>query len=74
IFDLRMDPYERAEEEANAYNRWHQENQYLIYLAAIPLVKFVKTFAEFPPRQKPQSFGANQFTEIIWNLQNMAKD
>lgn len=34
IFDLRMDPYERAEEESNLYNRWHQENQYLGFLAA----------------------------------------
>jgi len=74
IFDLRMDPYERAEEESNIYNRWHQENQYLCFLAAGPLVNFVKTFAVFPPRQKPGSFAANQFTELIWNLQNMAKD
>ena len=74
IFDLRMDPYERAEEESNVYNRWHQENQYLGFLAAGPLVNFVQTFAEFPPRQKPGSFNANQFTDLIWNLQHMSMD
>jgi len=74
IFDLRMDPYERAEEDSNLYNRWHQENQYLIFLAADPLMKFVKTFAEFPPRQKPPSLSASQLNKVIWNLQHMAKD
>jgi len=74
IFDLRMDPYERAEEETNIYNRWHQENQYLLFLAAEPLGNFVKTFAEFPPRQSPASYCADQFTELIWKLQHMAKD
>ena len=74
IFDLRMDPYERAEEDANIYNRWHQENQYLLFLAAKPLVQFVSTFKNFPPRQRPQSYSADQFTDLIWNLENAGKD
>ena len=69
-----MDSYEHAEEDSNLYNRWHQENQYLIFLAADPLVKFVKTFAEFPPRQKPPSLSASQLNQVIWNLQHMTKD
>jgi len=74
IFDLRMDPYERAEEDSNVYNRWHQENQYLLFLAAKPLLKFVSSFAQFPPRQKPQSYTASQFTDLIWNLENLPRD
>jgi len=74
IFDLRMDPYERAEEDANIYNRWHQENQYLLFLAANPLVQFVSTFKNFPPRQRPQSYSAAQFTDLIWKLENAGKD
>ena len=74
IFDLRMDPYECAEEETNIYNHWHQENQYLGFLAAGHLVKFVKTFVELPQCQKPGSISANQFTGVIWNLQHLAKD
>ena len=69
-----MNPYERAEEDANIYNRWHQENQYLLFLAAKPLVQFVSTFKNFPPRQRPQSYSAAQFTDLIWNLENAGKD
>ncbi len=67
IFDLRMDPYERAEEDSNLYNRWHQENQFVIALALQPVLKFVTTFQEFPPRQKPASFNVSQITEMISN-------
>ncbi len=74
IFDLRMDPFERAEEDSNLYNRWHQENQYLLFLAAEPLLTFVSTFAEFPPRQRPQSYSASQFTDLIWKLENLSRN
>jgi len=65
IFDLRMDPYERAEEESNVYNRWHQQNQYLLGLVLPAVVQFVASFQEFPPRQKPASFNVDRITEMI---------
>jgi len=67
IFDLRMDPYERAEEDSNLYNRWHQENQFVIALSLQPIMKFVASFEEFPRRQKPASFNVDRITEMIWN-------
>ena len=67
IFDLRMDPYERAEEDSNVYNRWHQQNQYLIALALPPVTQFIASFREFPARQSPTSLNLEQVTERIRN-------
>jgi len=67
IFDLRMDPYERAEEDSNVYNRWHQQNQYLIALALPPLMQFVASFQEFPVRQAPPSLNIDRVTAMIRN-------
>ncbi len=67
IFDLRMDPYERAEEDSNVYNRWHQQNQYLIALALPAVAQFVASFQEFPARQAPPSLNLEQITTMIRN-------
>lgn len=65
IFDLRMDPYERAEEESNVYNRWHTENQFLAYQAFPVVGKFVSSFKEFPARQLPSTFNVERITSMI---------
>ncbi|MFV1986865.1 MAG: arylsulfatase [Gemmatimonadota bacterium] len=67
IFDLRMDPYERAELDSNVYNRWHQQNQYLIALAMPAVSQFLASFREFPPRQTPPSLNLERITEMIRN-------
>lgn len=73
IFDLRMDPYERAELDSNLYNHWHTRHQFLA-LKAIPIVtKFVATFEEFPARQKPGSFNVERITKLIEVSANRAK-
>ncbi len=59
-FNLRTDPYERADVTSNTYWDWLLENDY-ICLAAISLVaQFLATFQEFPPRQKAASFTIDQ--------------
>ncbi len=60
LFNLRMDPFERADITSNTYYDWLLENDFIM-LAAIGLVsQFLATFAEFPPRQKAATFTIDQ--------------
>ncbi len=59
LFDLRADPFERADHEAIGYPRWRIDRAFLIAPAAGYVAQWLQTFREFPPRQKPGSFNLN---------------
>ncbi|MXP63572.1 arylsulfatase [Roseomonas sp. M0104] len=56
LFDLRMDPFERADDSSNTYNDWLLSRVYLLVPAQAMARQFYESFREFPPRQKPDSF------------------
>jgi arylsulfatase len=62
FYDLRADPFERGEESFK-YNDWFTENIFLQYLGPPLLMKWLESFKEFPPRQKPASFSIDQVIE-----------
>jgi len=54
LFNLRSDPFERADTYSNNYDRWWIERNTFSVTAVQEIVgKFVRTFKDFPPRQKP---------------------
>jgi arylsulfatase len=63
IFNLRTDPYERADVTSNTYYDWVFDHVYLLVPAQAGVAEFLKTFKEFPPRQKAASFGIDQVME-----------
>jgi arylsulfatase len=63
IFNLRRDPYERAAITSNTYYDWLFERAFLLVPAQTYVGNFLKTFQEFPPRQKAASFGLDQVME-----------
>jgi len=65
MFDLRADPYERADVTSNTYYEWVIDHLFLIVPSQTYIVKFIETFKEFPPRQKPASFGIDQALETL---------
>ncbi len=65
LFDLRGDPYERAEHEAEGYNLWRFERVYLILPAVEYVAKHLETYREYPPRQKPASFNLERVLETL---------
>ena len=67
MFDLRADPYERADITSNTYYDWVIDHIFLIVPSQVYIVNFIKTFKEFPPRQKPASFGIDQALEALQN-------
>jgi arylsulfatase len=63
MFDLRSDPYERADITSNSYYDWMISNP-AAFMAGPPVVaKFLATFKEYPPSQRPSSFSIDQIVE-----------
>ena len=64
IYNLRADPFERASEDATMfYDKWVADHAFLLVPAQALVGEFLKTFQEFPPRQKPASFSIDQALE-----------
>jgi len=63
IFNLRMDPYERAQITSNTFYDWMFRHIYLLVPAQKIVGDFLATFKEFPPRQKSASFSLDQVIE-----------
>ena len=60
IFNLRTDPFERADITSNTYWDWMIDRVYMLYAGQNLVSKFLATFTEFPPRMKPASFTIDQ--------------
>jgi len=60
IFNLRRDPYERAQLTSNTYYDWLLDHVFLMVPAQKYVAEFLATFKEFPPRQKAASFSLSQ--------------
>jgi arylsulfatase len=64
LFNVRSDPFERADEEAKMfYYKWAADRMFLMVPAQALVGQFLKTFEQFPPRQKPSSFSIDQALE-----------
>ena len=66
LFDLRGDPFERADHEGIDYPRWRVERVYLLVPAQAIVGQFLSTMKEFPPRQKPGSFNLDAVMETLY--------
>ena len=75
IFNLRSDPYERADITSNTYYDWVMSDGAAPMLAGPAIVgNFLKTFKDYPPSQRPSSFSIDQMTEALQrSLEGQAK-
>jgi arylsulfatase A-like enzyme len=60
LFNLRTDPFERADTTSNTYYDWLIDRAPLVISASAIVAQFLETFKEFPPRQKAASFTIDQ--------------
>ncbi len=65
LFNLRQDPYERANITSNTYYDWYLNNVFLLLPASNFVGEFLATFEEYPPRQAPGSFTIGDAKEKI---------
>jgi arylsulfatase len=60
IFDIRADPFERAPEEGMGYKKWRFDRTFLMGPAQAFAKRWLESFKDFPPRQKPGSFNLSE--------------
>jgi arylsulfatase A-like enzyme len=60
LFNLRTDPFERADVTSNTYWDWLMDSGILVLTSSAIVGQFLETFKEFPPRQKAASFTIDQ--------------
>jgi arylsulfatase len=60
IFNLRTDPFERADVTSNTYYDWVLDRAYLLVPAQMYATAMIQTLAEFPQRHPPASFNLQQ--------------
>jgi arylsulfatase len=66
LTNLRMDPFERArDEDAMGYQRWYLDRMFMIAPAGAYVGRWLQSFREFPPRQKPGSFNLERVMEAV---------
>lgn len=56
LFNLRRDPFERADDSSNTYWDWYLGHAYVLYGMQDVVAAMIPSFVAFPPRQKPASF------------------
>ena len=62
-FNLRNDPFERADESGSQFLTANQ--LYFIVPGQAVVARWLGTFKDFPPRQKPASFNVDDVLEKI---------
>jgi arylsulfatase len=65
IFNLRTDPYERADITSNTYYDWVIDHVYALVPAQAFVGQFLMTFKDYPQRQKAASFNMDEVMEKL---------
>ena len=65
LFNLRRDPFEKAQHNSNTYNDWFLDRAFVLVPMQAAAAKFAQTFVEYPPSQKPGSFNLKGVIEKL---------
>jgi arylsulfatase A-like enzyme len=65
LFNLRSDPFEKADKNSIYYNDWLIRRVFLLVPAQVFVARWIQSFKEFPPSQKPASFSIDQVMEKL---------
>ena len=65
IFNLRTDPYERADITSNTYYDWLMDHVFALVPAQAYIGQFLMTFKDYPQRQKAASFNLDEVLEKV---------
>jgi len=65
LFNLRTDPFERADITSNTYYDWLLDHAFILFAAQGLVTEFIETFKEFPPAQKAATFTIDQALESM---------
>jgi arylsulfatase len=65
IFNLRTDPYERADVTSNTYYDWLLDHVFLCVPGQEYVGQFLMTFKDYPQRQKAASFNMDEVMQKL---------
>jgi arylsulfatase len=65
MFNLRRDPFERADFNSNTYWNWLMSHAFLLYGAQAVVAGQIENFVKYPPRQKAASFNLDTVMEQL---------
>jgi arylsulfatase len=67
LFNLRRDPFEKAQHNSNTYNDWFLDRPFIIVPIQSLAAKFLMTMKEYPPSQTAGSFNLSKIEETLKN-------
>ncbi len=65
IIDLKTDPFEYAVDGSIHYERWMVDRAFLILPAVEKVGRYLSSYKQFPPRQRPASFSIDQVMDKV---------
>jgi arylsulfatase A-like enzyme len=65
LYNLRTDPYERADITSNTYYDWLIDRGFIVLAAQGVVAEALSSYKEFPPRQRAASFTIDQVMEKL---------
>ncbi|MAR09610.1 MAG: arylsulfatase [Blastopirellula sp.] len=65
LFNLRRDPFEKAQHNSNTYNDWFLDRAFVLVPMQQVAAKFLMTMKEYPPSQTPGSFNLEKIQQTI---------
>ncbi len=65
LFNLRRDPFERAQHNSNTYNDWFLDRAFVLVPMQQMAGKFLMTMKDYPPSQSPGSFNLEKIQKQI---------
>jgi arylsulfatase len=65
LFNLRRDPFERANTDSNMYNEWWADRAPWLFVGLTKTAQFLQTFQQYPPSQLPGSWSISRAAEAL---------
>ncbi|AZQ61151.1 arylsulfatase [Flammeovirga pectinis] len=66
IFNLRRDPFERADHNSNNYWTWFINHPFVFYGGNNVILEHIESYKEYPPSQRPGSFTMDGASEMVY--------
>ncbi|WP_009961364.1 arylsulfatase [Verrucomicrobium spinosum] len=65
LFNLRRDPFEKAQHSANVYNDWFLERAFVCVPLQALAARFLQSMKDYPPSQTPGSFNLEKIQKTL---------
>jgi arylsulfatase len=65
VTNLRMDPWERYQDESMNYGKWWGDKLWTMVPATVIVSQFLQTFEAYPPSQKSGGLTVSQFLDAV---------